>query len=54
MAELVYHETHRNHKQAKTSLFEYIEVFYNRLRKYLALDYKWPEEYEQSIIKQAA
>ena len=27
MAELVYHETHRNHKRAKTSLFEYIEVF---------------------------
>ena len=27
MAELVYHETYRKHKQAKTSLFEYIEVF---------------------------
>jgi len=27
MAGLVYHETYRNHKQAKTSLFEYIEVF---------------------------
>ncbi len=27
MAELVYLEKYRNHKLAKTSLFEYIEVF---------------------------
>ncbi len=52
--ELVYHETYRTRMQAKTSLFEYIEVFYNRYRKHSALGYKSPEQYEQSIFKQAA
>ena len=52
--ELVYHETYRTRMQAKTSLFEYIEVFYNRFRKHSALGYKSPEQYEQSIFKQAA
>jgi transposase InsO family protein len=52
--ELVYHETYRTRMQAKTSLFEYIEVFYNRYRKHSALGYKSPEQYEQSIFKQVA
>ena len=51
--ELVYHETYRTHTQAKTSLFEYIEVFYNRYRKHSALGYKSPEQYEQVLYKQA-
>lgn len=52
--ELVYHETYRTRWQARTSLFEYIEVFYNRFRKHSSLGYKSPEEYEQSNYKQAA
>jgi len=51
--ELVYHQTYRTRSQAKTSLFEYIEVFYNRIRKHSALGYKSPEQYEQSNYKQA-
>jgi len=51
--ELVYHETYRTQMEAKTSLFEYIEVFYNRFRKHSALGYKSPEQYEQSTFKQA-
>ena len=51
--ELVYHETYRTHMEAKNSLFEYMEVFYNRVRKHSALGYKSPEQYEQSIFKQA-
>jgi len=50
--ELVYHETYRTRSEAKTSLFEYIEVFYNRVRKHSALGYKSPEQYEQYTIKQ--
>jgi transposase InsO family protein len=51
--ELVYHETYRTRMEAKTSIFEYIEVFYNRFRKHSALDFKSPEQYEQSTFKQA-
>ena len=51
--ELVYHETYRTRMEAKTSLFEYIEVFYNRIRKHSALGYKSPEQYEQLTYKQA-
>ena len=43
--ELVYHENYRTRNQAKNSLFEYIEVFYNRIRKHSALGYKSPEDY---------
>ena len=50
--ELVYHETYRTRKEAKTNLFEYIEVFYNRVRKHSALGYKSPEQFEQLNYKQ--
>ncbi len=49
--ELVYHETYRTRLEAKTSLFEYIEVFYNRFRKHSYLGYKSPEQYEQLTYK---
>ena len=32
---------------ARTALFEYIEVFYNRQRRHSALDYLSPDEYER-------
>ena len=51
--ELVYHETYNTRWEARTSLFEYLEVFYNRFRKHSALGYKSPEEYEYSEFKQA-
>ncbi len=52
--ELVYHEVYRTRAEARTSLFEYIEVFYNRIRKHSTLGNKSPEEYDQSKKKQAA
>ena len=33
-------------EEAKQAIFEYIEVFYNRLRIHSANDYKSPEEFE--------
>lgn len=39
---------------AKQSLFDYIEVFYNRQRRHSALDYLSPAEYEQLTKQQAA
>ncbi|TQV68305.1 IS3 family transposase [Exilibacterium tricleocarpae] len=45
--ELVDHEDYRTKAQAKQSLFEYIEIFYNRKRRHSFLGYMSPEEYER-------
>ena len=44
--ELVHDEDYRTRQEAKVSLFEFIEVFYNRVRRHSALGYKSPIEYE--------
>lgn len=44
--ELVDHEDYLTRTAAKQSLFEYIEVFYNRKRRHSYLNYVSPEEYE--------
>ena len=51
--ELVYHQIYHTRLQARGSLFEWIELFYNRFRKHSALGYKSPEQYEQLNYKQA-
>jgi putative transposase len=45
--EWVYHEQYENRCQARQSIFEYIEVFYNRKRRHSALQYQSPSEFEQ-------
>ncbi|MCK4675562.1 MAG: IS3 family transposase [Gammaproteobacteria bacterium] len=45
--ELVYHEDYRTRAIAKQSIFEYIEVFYNRKRRHAFLNYMTPVEYEE-------
>ena len=45
--ELVYHEDYRTRAQARQSIFEYIEVFYNRNRRHSFLNYMTPVEYEE-------
>ena len=44
--ELVRGETYETIEQAKASLFEYIEVFYNRQRRHSSLGYRSPEQFE--------
>jgi putative transposase len=44
--ELVDHEDYRSKEEAKQSLFEYIEIFYNRRRRHSYLGYISPVEYE--------
>lgn len=49
--ELVHQEKYTTREQAKASLFQYIEVYYNRMRRHSALGYLTPEQYEmQSLI----
>jgi putative transposase len=46
--ELVHHEDYATRDQAKGSIFEYIEAFYNRVRRHSALGYVAPTEYERT------
>ncbi len=45
--ELVYHEDYKTRAEAKQSIFEYIEVFYNRKRRHSSINYMTPVEYEE-------
>lgn len=47
--ELVHGERYRSRLEAKLSIFEYVEVFYNRQRKHSALGYRSPEQYERLL-----
>ena len=44
--ELTHHESYADREEARRSLFEYIEVFYNRQRLHSTLGYRSPAEYE--------
>ena len=44
--EHVYHENYATREEAKSKIFEYIEVFYNRQRRHSTLNYKSPNEFE--------
>lgn len=46
--ELVHHETYATREAARVSLFEYIEVFYNRERRHSALGYVSPVAFEEA------
>lgn len=46
--ELVHHEKFKTKEEAKQIIFEFIEVFYNRVRMHSANDYLSPEEFEQT------
>ena len=46
--ELVHHEDYPTIEAAKASLFEYIEAFYNRVRRHSSLGYVAPEEFESA------
>jgi putative transposase len=45
--ELVHHTTFHTREEARTAVFDYIEVFYNRQRLHQTLGYLAPVEYER-------
>ena len=46
--ELIYHRKFKTKEEAYRAIFEFIEVFYNRVRMHSANDYLSPVEYEQA------
>jgi putative transposase len=47
--ELVHHCSFKTRDEARTAIFEYIELFYNRQRRHQSLDYVSPVDYERSM-----
>jgi len=48
--ELVYHCRFKTREEAKSAIFEYIEVFYNRFRLHSTLNYQTPENVERLAL----
>lgn len=48
--ELIHQRTYPSRQQAKTDIFEYIEVFYNRQRLHSTLNYRSPAEHESLFL----
>jgi putative transposase len=46
--ELVHDEQYTTREQAKASIFEYLEVFYNRVRRHSSLGFVSPAEFERT------
>lgn len=47
--ELVFDEDYRTREQGRASIFDYIEVFYNRQRRHSALNYQTPSDFEEQL-----
>ena len=45
---MTHDEDEATRQEARASLFEYIEVFYDRVRRHSSLGYKSPVEYERA------
>jgi putative transposase len=48
--EWIYHAHYKTRREARLAIFEYIEGFYNTVRRHSSLDYRSPEEYEREAI----
>jgi transposase InsO family protein len=47
--ELIHHESYADHEEVRRSLFDYIEIFYNRQRRHSTLGYRSPSEFENRL-----
>ena len=48
--ELVHHEDYATRDEARASIFEYIEAFYNRSRRHSTLGYSSPAQFLEDWI----
>jgi len=48
--EQVHHDDYRTRQEARSVIFDYIEVFYNRQRKHSYLGYQSPVNYEERLV----
>ena len=46
--ELVHHERYTTRQEARASIFEYVEAFYNRVRRHSSLGFLSPGDFEQT------
>jgi transposase InsO family protein len=49
-SDLVYGNKFQTIKEAKTAVFEYIEIWYNRKRLHSSLGYRTPQEMETYLL----
>jgi len=47
--ELVNDQNYKSFDEAKSSIFEYIEIFYNKIRRHSYLDYQSPDNFEKAF-----
>lgn len=52
--ELLHRHRFLDREAARTATFDYIEGFYNRVRRHSSLDYLSPAEYEEATMKEVA
>lgn len=52
--ELLHRQRFLVREAARTAVFDYIEAFYNRVRRHSSLGYVSPSEYERATIKEVA
>lgn len=48
-SELIHHERFKGPQDALATIFEYIEIYYNRKRKHSTLGYQTPDQFERSM-----
>ena len=48
--ELTHHCDFRTREEARTAIFSYIELFYNRQRIHQSLGYQSPQQFEERVI----
>jgi transposase InsO family protein len=48
--EQVHHDDYRTREEARSAIFDYIEVFYNRQRRHSSLGYQSPINFEEKCV----
>ena len=52
--EIIHHRHYKTRDEARRDIFEYIEIFYNRVRLHSALGYRSPAQFAAKALAKAA